>query len=255
MSGVLDYSKWDRLAADLSDTSDNEEESSQPKVTSLAQGGSVTIGPDGPSIVTASSVGALKKNKNEERSDTRNGGVTKEGFRWSQSENEVVIKVPIGEDLKARDVKMTLGVDEDMRRVLTLLDQARGLDVFKGVLRYSVKDNEDKDEDPFDWEIKRDSYNTDNDDGLLAEPQRHIHITMAKKSPIPNAVHWWSHVFEGDAEIDVTSISDRRQGKGPSLSSSSSSSSSSASFSKNWEEANRMFRENRQKQEKVFIDV
>lgn len=274
MSGILDYSRWDRLAADLSDS---DEEQGQPQVTSLHEGGSVTIGPDGPSIasnksaisadgkpVASSSSKGLKGkpiDASEEEDDRRNGGITKEGYLWKQDEREVVIKVPVEQGFKARDLKMKLAVDGDMKRVLTLSDQSSGADFFTGTLRFPVAENNDEDEDPFDWEIKKGSYNADKEDGVLTEPQRYIHITMVKKSPIPNAVHWWSHVFEGDKEIDVTAIADRRVASGRPASSSSSSSSSGStsgpSFSENWEEAHRLFRAKRASSaptEKITID-
>lgn len=170
---------------------------------------------------------------------------------WRQDEREVVVKVPVDEEFKARDLKMLLKVDEDMKRVLTLTDRKSGVDIFTGTLRYSVAENEDEDEDPFDWEIKKGSYNAEKGDDVLEQPLRYIQITMAKKSPIPSAVHWWSQVFEGDVDIDVTTIADRRVAGGQPPSSASSS-----SFSKNWEEANRMFREKiaLQKAEKITID-
>ena len=162
-----------------------------------------------------------------------------------------MIKVPVGEDFKARDLKMVLNVNEDMKRVLTLSDRKRECEIFSGQLSYAVEENKGEGEDPFDWEIIRDSYIVNGKDSVLEEPQRYIHITIIKRSPIPNAVHWWSNIFEGDEKIDVTKIADRKcDVKG-------SQSSTSTAFSRNWEEANRMFKEKitQQKQSKIPLDI
>ena len=83
----MDYSKWDKFAAELSDSDD--EERGAPKVTSISQGSKVTIGPEGHSISATNNEDAvLTSNKQEMKTakkkidddgDIRNGGVTSKG--------------------------------------------------------------------------------------------------------------------------------------------------------------------------------
>jgi hypothetical protein len=265
----MDYSKWDKFAAELSDSDD--EEPGAPKVTSISQGSKVTIGPEGHSISATDNKDAMitfnkqeiktakkKRIDDVDDGDIRNGGVTSKGCRWRQDAKEVVIKVPVDGSLKARDLSITLTPDANMKRVLALTNRSTGVIVFAATLRFAVLENDGEDEAPLDWEIKQDSYSSSDsssssssEEVVCEPPPRYVVITMQKKSPIPGAVHWWSHVFEGDPEIDVTTIADRKPKAGA-----SSYSSSTPTFSENWEEAQRLFKEKMaaKNEEKVTLE-
>ena len=235
---MVDYRKWDSFAAEISDS--DEDVPSPSRVTTLQDGQSVSIGPSGVSIgnstskstaeQTCSGIKAeklVKKGGGEGDEESRNGGVN-ERFKWRQTAEEVTVKAILQrKDLKAKDIKMSLRSDDDesAKKALLVLDKASGTSIVNGTLRYPITINEGEGEDPIDWEITYDA------------PHRYLVLTMRKKSPIPGAVYWWNAVFEGDAEIDVEAIPDRRENK------SYGTSKASPTFADNWAEANRLFKE------------
>ena len=64
---MVDYSKWDKFADEISD----DEEPNTPLVHHVEDGGSVTIGPDGPRIAARSTdaASASKASKEGRRAD------------------------------------------------------------------------------------------------------------------------------------------------------------------------------------------
>ena len=83
----------------------------------------------------------------------------------------------------------------------------------QGVLQYVV----DIDDGTVDWEL------------INHDSERYISIVLKKKSPLERTVQWWSCVFQGDQEIDVTAIAERKL--------------ITQDFKDVWNEAHRMFRE------------
>ena len=231
---MVDYKKWDMLAAELSS---DEEEGGGPSVTVVNDGESVSIGPSGPAIGNINESGATRRNpkKDSGRDSTRNGGVT-ERYMWNQSSEDVIVKVPLQDEVKAKEIKLIVGNDSDSKRTLLIPRRYKDGDesdtiIIQGTLRYPIAMNEEDGEDPIDWEITYDS------------PHRYLTLTMKKKSPIPGAVHWWNAVFLGDAEIDVEAIPDRLASKKIKSSGAGTEEQNGGggSFADNWAEAHRLF--------------
>ncbi len=243
---MVDYRKWDSLAAEISDS--EEDVPSASRVTTLQGGQSVSIGPSGLSIGSStkeeSDKQSFTKRKTDKASrgkgdeDSRNGGVN-ERFKWRQTAEDVTVKAILQrKDLKAKDIKIEVRGENNnyAKKVLLVLDKANNTAIIEGTLRYPIAMNEEEGEDPIDWEVTYDA------------PHRYVVLTMRKQSPIPGAVHWWNAVFEGDTEIDVEAIPDRQGIK------SKGASKTSPTFADNWAEANRLFKE-RVGSNKVNVDM
>eukprot|EP01084_Bolivina_argentea_P242730 407115_1 len=133
MASGIDYSKWDKMAAEIS-SSENEEDdetfSSQPptNVTKLSKPSSVTIGPQGVKIhETNSSTNPINqetkkqptiKSKTVSLSSlieqwTRNGGIHDFEYFWSQTADELVIRFLIPKSARAKNVQ--IGFDANNR--------------------------------------------------------------------------------------------------------------------------------------------
>ena len=85
-------------------------------------------------------------------------------------------------------------------------------------------------EDGVDWEVET------SPDG--AGTKRTIRLTLQKHVYVEGSVVWWSSVFVGDPEIDVSTIKGRQ----------------ATSLSAAWQEANTLFRQKVADREKVDID-
>lgn len=203
----INYSKWDKI--DVSDSEESDGDAYTPTVTTLGSDSSVTIGPTGVSLGSSSSSSSSsaaaasfdkQTTKSTECSEDvlwmRNGCKT-ELYYWSQDKIEVVLRVKVNSDIKASTITIIFGGDKQLS-----IRTARTI-ILSSKLRYDVETNNIESGDAiFDWEIK--TYRVHNDTVRLLE------IILRKKCPIPGAVMWWENVFEGDEEIDVTMISDRK---------------------------------------------
>jgi hypothetical protein len=227
---MVDYSKWERFAADLS--SDEEGTGTAPRVTTFNEKGrSITIGPTGATVVSnhpleRSSISQPKAGKeisceSEFQLDSRNGGVTGT-FTWSQDRYDVCIRKELAPEVKAGDILIHF---DHIESRLIIKNKSTKEALIEGTTRYKFEVNDD-DICPVNWEIV-----SIPDPKVDTLAHRVLEITLRKVSPIPGAVIWWKHVFVDDPEIDVTKIADR-------VISSTSAASASA-----WEEAHKMFRE------------
>jgi len=243
---MVDYSKWDRMAADLSDS--DEEDTRQPTVTRLDSPTSVSFGGGKAEVVMQSHSetqgGATSLATDKARNAaligthmshlvkmTRNGGESAK-FLWGQTAKEcqIYIYIPIGclsKQITVRIQGPQLTVQQQSNTKNTLL--------FEGKFAYGIECTRDEAggaiEEDIDWEIIN---------GPVAAPakQRILKMTVLKKEICAGArvVHWWPKVFEGQDPIDVRKIPDRKNAE-------SIKSASKKSFNETWAEAHKMFKE------------
>jgi hypothetical protein len=249
---MVDYSKWDKFAADLSD--DDEQEgilSQSPRVTAFEgdSGRSFNIGPSGTqllpepptksitttttsssaTVITASSSAAATTSSYELLS-SRNGGVTNR-CTWCQDRSEVILRKELPLSTKAGDIQVTFDRIESVLKVITK-NSSR---VMEGTVRYKFELN-DEELCPIQWELVTITDPT-------AVEHRVLEIALKKLSPIPGAIIWWKNVFVDDPEIDVTTIPDRQM------------TAASKEVSGAWDEAHRLFRERVATREPITIDL
>jgi hypothetical protein len=224
---MVDYAKWDKLAASLSDDEDG---GVKPNVIQFDSAKSIDIGPAGAAICSSSSQ-SLQSSKNEAVQKeggipnyTRNGGVTAGGCFWCQDRYEVVLRKVLPEKNKASDMLICFDHAENRLRII---NKSNNVVIIDEVLRYKVETNEELGESQLDWELK--------DEGKLLE------VTFRKKSPFPTATLWWRNVFINDPEIDVTTIEGRSKG--------------SIEMADAWTEAQRMFKEKIASHQKISVDI
>lgn len=207
---MVDYSKWNSYAAELSDS---DEDVGKLSVTKLDNKSKITIGPDGATVVPSPGIycnqitDAIKMS-----SRTNNGGSTSK-FDWQQSRNDISLFVFLPSGSKAVQIKVFLKESQ-----LTIYH--RGNEIINGKFKYPILETNAVD---IEWEIKDDEF----DKSIGVNPPRILEMKFHKKSVIPDATLWWSCVFEGDPEIDTTTI----KGRNPSANLAS------------WDAAHRMFKE------------
>ncbi len=252
---MANYSKWDKFAAQLSD-SDNEEEENRPLVTTLdGKGGkSIEIGPNGYKVKDDSAVenvfskGTVETlststnvGDNQIALESKNGAVC-DGYSWAQDRYEVLLSIVIDESVKAKDIRVTYSDNLlEIRKV-----QRKDAALFSGTLRYDIMTNaerkDDEVSDVIDWEIK----NKVGGSSSTATTRRVLEAVLRKKSPIPGAFIWWKNICVTDKyEIDVTKISGR----------SSSAVEAASSTEDNFAIAHKQFLEKVGQMERIPVDV
>lgn len=212
----MNYSKWDKFAADLSDSDDD---GRKPVVKTVGEKESVKIGPSGYEIAhshphaTAGSVKApgVKVLSSDEIQLTVNGSKG-DNYYWRQDRQEVILTIVLPSDVRGKDIALTYNVATKI-----LLITAQGTVVISRALRYGINTSNmvgvrgDKNElsiDPEDWEVKTVPFDSSQATDTLEET-RILELSFRKTSPLPGAIFWWRNCFEGEAEIDVTKIAGR----------------------------------------------
>ena len=195
---MVDYSKWDKFAADLSDD-DDDYRPNKPVVTKIDKpgGGKIQIGPQGATLIDDESScvlrthqkddngtsGALAMNQSTNRvltsttaakanySDfTRNGDSLEGRYMWCQDRNDVVIRTLVQLELKACEIDLQLNLENR----LTVRIRGSHHIILEGYLQNLIETNPtDTGDSIVDWELK--SLNGD----------RYLEIVLKKKSPIP----------------------------------------------------------------------
>jgi len=236
----LNYSKWDKFVANLSDDEDQESSSSKPKVTRFNKPTSVTISKDGyreakSSIPTSSSksntIGKIPKVNLMEIEETcpsikslsRNGSAFSTHC-WSQSSEEAVVNVWVPTGTRAKKVHVSLSKGSNPL-IKVAVD---GKDVLTGTLAYNIVRDEDFDAG-IDWQIK--DYDS---------KRRRVILTFVKDCPIKGARIWWKMFLKGQKPISTETIEDRKP--------------ASKGNKKLWEEAHRMFRDKVSKMTPTYLD-
>lgn len=180
----MNYSKWDKFVADISDSDDDE---GNVKVTNLGpKGGSVHIGPQGATIESSSIATPLVQQEPEPSTKvcTQLDHLSKNGDRqnnyfWGQDRYEVVIHVEIPPSTRGADVNVSISPENALSVVLKTTKDF----VLEKKLRYPVLTDEGS--DGCDWEL------------VTIDSRRFAKLTLTKKSPIANALIWWRSLFEG----------------------------------------------------------
>ena len=203
---MVDYSKWSKFSAELSDSDDD---LPLPKVTRLDDNARVTSGQQGLTVVPTTAPLKTRSSPSSTQADEYYVSNGKSGsFEWRQSKHEVFLRVKVDHHTRASDVTIQR---EPLSRSLSVV--CNGELLVQGILKYDAV----VDDDLVDWELINDC------------SERYISLVLKKKSPIERTVLWWSCVFEGDSEIDVTAITERKL--------------IAQDFKEAWNEAHRMFRE------------
>lgn len=189
---MVDYSKWNNF--EVSDSEDEDDEPTAPRVTRLEDGAKIQIGPTGSTVFThPSSKEAAGSNSTSSSKATRkysgkvldstNGGIC-ETFAWSQDRYEATLQVTVPIDTKAADI--TFAVTEKHLSV-----QIKHTHFFGGDLAYAIAiDEDDIISRGIIWELSD-----------YSETNRLLVFSLVKKSPIQGSFIWWKHVFPADPEV------------------------------------------------------
>lgn len=243
----MDYSKWDRMARDIEDDEEyDEEEAPQPLVTRFddARGKSITIGPCGASIASTAPTAeqapkaAPVPAAGADSSSTKNGGRTTD-YSWSQSRDEVVMQMPLAQQ-RARDLRVSFDSKTRLLRI-THAQPGGEAELLSRTLQHDIHPAETDDGTlaTVDWEV-RSRRPREAADG--AEEERILELTLRKKPPFPGVTVWWKAVCEGDPEIDVSKIAGRDAAKVQDTNSL-------------WREAHELFLEKVRTNERVVVDL
>ena len=260
---MVDYGKWDRFVADLSENDSDEDDGqySAPIVRSFDKGESIEISKNGykvkedrtpsssqkspvasasatqdsaESVVEGNKTYALDTNTDTLSQDddlVLNGGNCNQ-YLWSQDRHQVSLSIPIEEHLRGKDLKVAF--ENNSLRITSAPNDTVILDKR---LQFAIE--VDSDTDSLDWEIT--SKNTKSSTAIK-QTQKYIRIVLKKKSPIPGAIFWWKNVFEGDPVIDVSKIGGRNVQK-------------SSEVANAWKDAHEKFSESVLSREKIPVDI
>lgn len=224
---MVDYRKWDKFVSELSDDDDI-----SPQVTTIdsAAGAQVTIGPQGVSINSSPKILSVPSPAPSRESHWKNGSVL-DTYMWSQTAAEVVVKIFLPSGCRAKSILLTLTPDNAIR--ITMAGSRPGdPPFFERTLRYPIVSNDaSEDSCGVDWEVM---------DHPVEAGTAVVVLTLRKKSPIPGAVMWWSNVFVGDPEIDVSKIEGRTINTQTALA---------------WAEAHKMFQERIRDKAQIAVDA
>jgi len=211
---TMDYSKWDKYAAELSDSDD---EGQKPVVNTVGAKEAVKLGPSGyeigstiskPTLAASGSKGSINLDENQLTMNGAKGDI----YYWRQDRQEVILTVVLPSGVRGKDVALTFNA---ATKVLSI--SAQGVDILSRPLRYGININNmvsvsgDKNKlviDPEDWEVKTVPFDSSDPNATLEET-RILELSLRKVSPLPGAIFWWRNCFEGEKEIDVTKIAGR----------------------------------------------
>lgn len=215
---MVDYSKWNKLSAELSDSDDD---LPLPKVTRLDGHERVSIGKQGVSIAPKAAAPATNSSSREAGDESHyiNDGASGR-FEWRQSKHEVFLRVKVDLQTRSQDVRI---IYEPLSRSLSV--HCGTAVIVHGTLKYDVQ----MEDGIVEWELIT----------LLSE--RYISLVLRKKCPLERAVIWWSSVFTADEQIDVTAIAERTL--------------IAQDFKETWDEAHRKFREKVKASNRTEINI
>mmetsp|Transcript_8944 Transcript_8944/g.13440 ORF Transcript_8944/g.13440 Transcript_8944/m.13440 type:complete len:223 (+) Transcript_8944:51-719(+) len=222
---MVDYSKWDKFQD--SDSEDDERSSRMPKVHTIAEGSSIQINSQGASVIPPSldDTSSVESDTLKQEPIPCSAASSSRRFKatgsapthtWEQDRQEVTLWIPVDSTLKGADV--VISVEESMFTV-----QSKTEVILSKELRYKVE----VPEDGVDWEL------------ITTDGVKQLKVTLVKHVYIPGSVIWWSNVFNGDPEVDVSQIEGRKK----------------SSFKDNWEQAHAMFREKKNMREQVNVSL
>jgi hypothetical protein len=264
---MVDYSRFDKLAKELSDDDDDAKNivnvTKLDKPMAVTVGGEDRVHESGKAVMQGVDKAYSKWekwSKDEEIDDderkyfeddmrpkpvfdatpplisvpsSKTGKLTLNGsdngkFLWSQTADEVEVRVRCDTGIRAKDVRVDLN-REGMLRV-----SAKGTTVLEGKLKNAVWDDyktpfaseEEQVQKAMAWEVCD-----------MPEGHRCVLIRLVKRPPYEGMKIWWPRVFSSgeEVEVDVSKIPSRNQ-------------SSAASFQQAWKQAHETFLANRAKE-------
>lgn len=217
---MVDYSKWDKFAAEITDSDD--EEDKKLNVTKFNQPTSVRLG-------EKEKKSLVRKKKFD---PSRNGG-RNETHWWGQNEKECWIYILVPQACKAKEIFISL--DNSVICV-----KRNGKLILKGTLAHKIKSETSKilPED-IDWELVESNNLND-----ARKDTKFIKIHFQKEMIVSGCIHWWSRIFLEDEKVNVASFPDRRGRDG---------SSEKNSFQNAWQKAHEEFKKKVRKP--VLIDT
>ena len=219
---MVDYSRFQRIVDDLSDSDSDEKTNNKPIVTKLDKPMTISFGKQ-----------EVKSKPTIDLSKFIENGAENEKFWWSQTNDEVILRVKCQSTaLKSKDIRIEL-LEQNMLQVVI-----RNVVVIEGKLSNPVWNEYDSvygttEEERFQksmtWELEN----------IGNESQKCIVIRLFKRSPHDGIKIWWRRMFADDTyneiDIDVTKISSRSKGK-------------AEEYQKVWQEAHEAFRAARRKE-------
>ena len=238
---MVDYSRFDKMVQDLSDSDSDERRN--VNVTKLEKPSAVTItGREDRNTASSNTINPQAESQKESsaaqpiRSITfvKEGSKTKEElmkdgadngtFLWSQTADEVIIRVRCPNGTKAKDVNVSLTSSAQ------LIVICKGNTVLCGTLVHDVWDTDKlaTDEERYNkgmtWELE----------DSTCEACRYVVVKLFKRPPGERVKMWWRRVFKegSEHEVDVNSISSRNKAN-------------TEAFQKVWNEAHGIFLANR----------
>lgn len=247
---MVDYSKWNHFNVEDSDSETEIGCNSQATVTTLEPNSRVQIGPEGavinsshtdeknlqtlPKSISEKNSASLAPNENMFEFETKC-----KTYSWQQTRYDVSLSINISsineyKTLEAKGLKLTYALQCINKHFLF---KCNGKTLMDAVLAYDIIEIDDDGDSCIDWEVKT----VTRSEGVI----KLCIVTLRKKSPIPNAIQWWSKVFLHEQDtVDVTKISDRNK---------SLANSNTTSFNTVWKEAHAQFKANVAAQEKVVV--
>jgi len=239
-----------RLSEDdeISSESEEEKEKGRIRVTTLVEPRSITIGPQGTSVDSSSSIHNSRPSSTKPPVEVRllmetwsKNGSTTPFFWWSQDRKEVVLRTKLDANTKASNVNILVVAAVESHiygksslNVSLTLPSGESSSLFGGILRYPITTNDISDGDcAVDWELR--PWTGD-------DHYKMLEITLKKMSPIANSIIWWKSVFDGDPEIDVMSIEGRFV-PGNTVSQTADTRKSISNFDDAWVEAHMQFKQ------------
>lgn len=265
----MNYGKWDKFAAEQSDSDD---ERAAPSVRTVGDGQAVRIGPQGYELTEKENPTISSPQETSSRVeeivpevDVKKwmiNGSCGENYYWRQDRQEVTMTVMLTSQVKGKSVRITY---DTSNKLLSIEDTSNGSIILCGTFKHGI-DTETMTSadankkalliiDPADWEVKA---LTPNIAAPSASTQhtRFLEITFRKVSPLPGATFWWSACFTGETEIDVTKIAGRNISSGTGSSGSTGGKSQEQRLQEDpYVQAQRMFAERIHTQEKIDVDL
>jgi hypothetical protein len=203
---MVDYSKWDKFAAEITDS---DSESEDINVTKFDKPTAVRI-PD-------------KKKKFEKKLDPARNGGKNATHLWGQNEKECWIYIIIPGMTSSKEIYVS--IENSVVHV-----QRNKNTIIKGTLAHKIKSDTKKKKilpEDIDWELVdwKDVHEGSKD-------TKYVKIHFQKETILSGCIHWWPRIFLEDDKVDVTSFPDRRHREKP----------SAKSFQNAWQKAHEEFK-------------
>jgi len=247
----IDYSKWDNL--EISSSSEDEDDAPQPRVTRLDTPSSVTFGGKGGTISATSNPASSLASKEIPESGpassksippswTDHGGllqatsnnVEEQNLYWSQDRYSVTVRLELGPGEKVQSVQVEgilpfadrwSAVGSTKPKLVCISGKAV---LLEGELPHPVHLEED--DSGVDWSVENE------------QKHRFLVVTLRKAVPMQGLTVWWRRPLTQFPEADLATIRGENNSK--------QQCGASKDFLEAWEEAHKIFRENKQKRDR-----